>query len=295
LCESRFLQSDLTAGDVPAVRFSAGASSGIPHPRHPDAARITRAHKLRQQPLETSGASTGPRFIFYGGQAVVGNFERVLPRGNNIVRVRPWFNRTVSTLHKKIPALAPWLCTGRMAGFKRLVCLTTCLLSEPFFFGADRERVGGWSLLRSPCGRSPGALDGELSSPGTRPRPVDRRYVELGDRLAASPEAARSLAPSDAAATGNDGRFTVNLAEIQYKALPADHRAATGQISVAYKRAALSSSKVRRTAAEARRGACSDLVSPRFPGPGGGLCAVALRGRTSYPAPSLPSIMPRHS
>jgi hypothetical protein len=31
---------------------------GIPIPRHPDAARITRAYKLRQQPAETPGAWT---------------------------------------------------------------------------------------------------------------------------------------------------------------------------------------------------------------------------------------------
>jgi hypothetical protein len=53
-------------------------------------------------------------------------------------------------------------------------------------------------------------------------------YAELGDRLGASPEAARSLArrlrlPR---APGNDGkvRITVDLAEIQYKPLPARRR-----------------------------------------------------------------------
>ena len=50
-------------------------------------------------------------------------------------------------------------------------------------------------------------------------------YAELGDRLGASPEAARSLARRLRLTRrpGNDGkvRVTVDLAEIQYKPLPA--------------------------------------------------------------------------
>jgi hypothetical protein len=50
-------------------------------------------------------------------------------------------------------------------------------------------------------------------------------YAELGDRLGASPEAARSLARRLRLPRrpGNDGkvRITVDLAEIQYKPLPA--------------------------------------------------------------------------
>jgi hypothetical protein len=50
-------------------------------------------------------------------------------------------------------------------------------------------------------------------------------YAELGDRLGASPEAARSLARRLRLSRrpGNDGkvRITVDLAEIQYKPLPA--------------------------------------------------------------------------
>ena len=50
-------------------------------------------------------------------------------------------------------------------------------------------------------------------------------YAELGDRMGASPEAARSLARRLRLTRrpGNDGkvRVTVDLAEIQYKPLPA--------------------------------------------------------------------------
>ena len=50
-------------------------------------------------------------------------------------------------------------------------------------------------------------------------------YAELGDRLGASPEAARSVARRLRLPRrpGNDGkvRITVDLAEIQYKPLPA--------------------------------------------------------------------------
>jgi hypothetical protein len=65
-------------------------------------------------------------------------------------------------------------------------------------------------------------------------------YAELGDRLGASPEAARSLARRLRLPRrpGNDDkvRVTVDLGEIQYKPLPArrparDHRAETDALN----------------------------------------------------------------
>jgi hypothetical protein len=62
-------------------------------------------------------------------------------------------------------------------------------------------------------------------------------YAELGDRLGASPEAARSVARRLRLPRrpGNDGkvRITVDLAEIRHKPLPARPSAVTGPRSIA--------------------------------------------------------------
>jgi hypothetical protein len=52
---SRFAQIDKGTSRI-EIHNRGPIRTASPIPRHPDAARITRAHKLRQQPAETPGA-----------------------------------------------------------------------------------------------------------------------------------------------------------------------------------------------------------------------------------------------